>query len=129
MLVLRRHSGGTYRKGVSMFVVQEWGVPQWTYIIMLLLGIGISAARSGKEVVYSAFGVTLTAKIIQNIILVSGGFYRTIGWPQVVWVIVLAIELGNSYRLVGQKTRASLLGSLLGYAIAMFLLVMGGFFA
>jgi len=96
---------------------------------MLLLGIGISAARSGKEVVYSAFGVTLTAKIIQNIILVSGGFYRTIGWPQVVWVIVLAIELGNSYRLVGQKTRASLLGSLLGYAIAMFLLVMGGFFA
>jgi len=112
-----------------MFVVENWGWPQWVFIAIILLGIGLSAALSGKEKKHSSFGVALVAKIIQTIILVCGGFYQTISWPQVVWIVLLVIDLGFSYRVSGQKDKESLFATLVSDAVAMFLLIMGGFFA
>ena len=112
-----------------MFVVENWGWPQWAFVVIPLLSISISAAQSGKEETHSSFGVFLVAKVIQAIVLICGGFYQNIGWPQVVWIVILAINIGLAYRLSGQKYQESLLRTLIDSAITMFLLIMGGFFA
>ena len=112
-----------------MFVVENWGWPQWVFVVILLLGIGVSAALSGKEKTRGSFGASLVGKIVQTIILVCGGFYQTISWPQVVWIILLVIDLGFAYKVSGQKTRESLFATLVSDAFAIFLLIMGGFFA
>ena len=112
-----------------MFVVENWGWPQWAFVVIILLGIGLSAAFSGKEMKRGSFGASLLGKIIQTVILICGGFYQNIGWPQVVVIVLLVINLGLSYQLSGQKYKKSLLATLISDVVVMVLLVVGSFFA
>lgn len=111
-----------------MFPVSKWGWPQWIVVIDLLLEIGISAARSGEKKKYDTLRVTVIKKIITIAIFAWGGFFNVISWPQAVYIVLSVIDLGFSYRVGGEKTEESLFVTLLGVALVLFLLTMGGFF-
>ena len=111
-----------------MFIVENWGWPQYVFIAILLLGIGHSAARSGEETTYSSFSNSLIGTVLNTVILICGGFYQTISWPQVVWIVLIVIDLGFSYKVSGKKKQISILTTLIDDAIMMYLLIMGGFF-
>ena len=112
-----------------MFVMENWGWPQWVIVVLVLLEIGVSAARLGKKVKYDPFGKYVVERIIQTIILACGGFYRIIRWPQVVWIVILTIDIGLNYRVQGEEHEVSLLLTLISEALAIFLLAKAGFFA
>lgn len=112
-----------------MFIVENWGWPQWVFIALILYSLGANAAYSGKTYKRGSFGVALVVKIIATAILICGGFYRAVSWPQVVWTVLAVIDLGCSYKMAGQEGRYSLSISLISTVLTMFILTMGGFFA
>ena len=110
------------------FVVANWGWPQWLYISIVLIGIGISLANDGKLVKKASAGVTAFSTFVLFFILRAGGFFDEIHWPQVVYVILYFI--GTIEKLTDEEgyTVENFRITLIADAVDVALLAAGGFF-
>ena len=110
------------------FVVANWGLPQWTYIILVAIGLGTSLANDGKLIKRASAGVTAFSSFILFLILGAGGFFDEIHWPQVVFVILYLVGLvsklsdGEDYEVESFGIR------LIADVVVVALFAAGGFF-
>lgn len=58
-----------------MDFTQAWSWPQWTWVIVVVLGLIIDAAEHGKPKGEYNFPMGLIGKVIAAFILICGGFF------------------------------------------------------
>ena len=111
-----------------MFVPANWGWPQWIYIVLVAIGLGVALANSGRYTKNSSFGDMVVALIVESILFAAGGFFDEMHWPQVtiivLWIASLALKLADDE----ENTTESFMITLIADGIVVFLLAMGGFF-
>ena len=110
------------------FVVANWGWPQWTYIVLVAIGLGTSLANDGKLIEKASAGVTAFSSFILFLILGAGGFFDEIHWPQVVFVILYLVGLRSELSDGGDYAVESFGMTLIADAIVVALFAAGGFF-
>jgi len=106
----------------------NWRWPQYVVAVWLLLGLITGIGTHGKKDYYDFSGGLITM-IIFSVILVFGGFFRTIGWAQVVWLALTVVSLGVSMRSDGESYTKSFGSTVIGLALNAGLLALGGFFS
>ncbi len=110
------------------FVVANWGWPQWLYISIILIGIGISLANDGKCIKKTSAGVTAFSMFVLFFILGAGGFFDEIHWPQIVHIILCIMGLISKLADEEGYTVEDFRITLISEAIVVALLAAGGFF-
>ena len=106
----------------------NWRWPQYVAIVWLLLGIVIGIGTHGKKD-RRDFADSLVSIIIFSGILAFGGFFRIIGWAQIVWTILNVVSLGFIMRSNGQPYTKSVGATLFSFVVNVGLLALGGFFS
>ena len=96
---------------------------------MLFRSLATSMARIGTVRKRTPFVTTLSSTIVEFVVLILGGFFQTIGWPQVVLILIAVAGLGLNFRTENEEHTPDVLSILVGYTILIFLLAKGGFFA
>lgn len=110
------------------FVVANWGWPQWLYVSIVLIGIGISLANHGKCIKKASAGVTAFSGFVLFLILTAGGFFDEIHWPQIVYIILYLVGLIAKLADEEDYTVENFRITLIAEAIVIALLAAGGFF-
>jgi hypothetical protein len=106
------------------------GLPQFVLIAATALGLGVTAAKSGESRGNYNFWSTAISMLIQFGILAWGGFWLTVGWPQITVVVLIFSSLGIAVAKHGESEgKYSIVTSLISAAIFYALLYFGGFFA
>lgn len=106
----------------------NWRWPQYVAVVWLLLGIVIGIGTHGKKDRYD-FAGSLVAIIIFSAILAFGGFFRAIGWAQVIWTVLNVLSLGSTMRSDGQPYTKNIGATLFSFIVNAGLLALGGFFS
>ncbi|MBR5418928.1 hypothetical protein IK110_01635 [Candidatus Saccharibacteria bacterium] len=85
-----------------------------------------------KETVGSVISATVI-EVARLVILIFGGFFARIGWPQVVWIGFMALSWGCYIAMLvtkeEMKGKRRFTSALVTAAIMMTLYIFGGFFA
>lgn len=110
------------------FVIANWEWPQWTYIILTAIELGVALANSGKYVKKSSVGMMAFSAFIWCFTLTAGGFFDQIGWPQVVYIVLFIIGLTVELTDDKEYSRESFFITLIADAIEVFIIASGGFF-
>ena len=111
-----------------MFVMGNWGWPQWTVFIFSLVYLALGIGFHGKETTRSATANFISIAIAV-IILAFGGFFHSFGWPQIVWIALQILSLGLNIRSNGEEYTQSFWSTVIGRAIYLTLYIFAGFFA
>lgn len=111
-----------------MFIVANWGWPQWVYIIFTILGLWASLANSGKRVKRPSGAGVCFSIFITFSIYAAGGFFDEIHWPQIAYFVLFIIRIAIQLSDDSLYQEENFIGTLTGEAIRVFLLVSGGFF-
>jgi len=96
--------------------------------VWLLLGLITGIGTHGKKDYYDFSGGLITI-IIFSAVLAFGGFFRTIGWAQIVWLVLTVISLGVLMRSDGESYTKNFGSTLIGLAFNAGMLYLGGFFS
>lgn len=110
------------------FVIASWEWPQWIYIILTAIELGVALANSGKYIKKSSVGMTAFSAFIWFFTLSAGGFFDQIGWPQFVYFVLYIIGLAVELTDKKEYSRKSFFATLIAVAIEVFIIASGGFF-
>ncbi len=111
-----------------MFIVANWGWPQWVYVFFTVLGLGVSLANSGKYVKRPSGASACFSAFLVFFIYAAGGFFDEIHWPQIAYIVLFIIGIAIRLSDDSLYREESFTGTLIGEAIRIFLLANGGFF-
>jgi len=106
----------------------NWRWPQYVVAVWLLLGLITGIGTHGKKDYYDFSGGLITI-IIFSAVLAFGGFFRAIGWAQVIWTILNVLSLGSTMRSDGQPYTKNIGATLFSFIVNAGLLALGGFFS
>ena len=113
-----------------MFMVENWGWPQWVVALFLLGDICLVVVISGRyfDKPKTSWHLEAIYALIYAYILDCGGFFNTIRWPQVVWIIATIIDMIARDRL-DDPVEISFISELITVSFSFFLFYASGFFA
>jgi len=106
----------------------NWRWSQYVVAVWFLLGLVTGLGTHGKKD-YRDFADSFVSIIIFSVVLAFGGFFRTIGWAQVVWLVLNVVSLGFIMRSDGESYTKNFGGTLFSFIVNAGLLVLGGFFS
>ena len=95
------------------------------YLALMFLGLGMSIVKHGqqKEKSISSY---LVAFIITIFLLVQGGFFTQIGWPQMVFLTLYTISFGIELASLEKQSYFNAGMSVISILIVLILLYTGG---
>ena len=111
-----------------MFIVANWGWPQWVYVIFTILGLWVSLANSGKYVKRPSGAGACFSIFISFFIYAAGGFFDEIHWPQITYFVLLIIYIVIRLSDDSLYREVNFIETLTAEAIRVILLANGGFF-
>ena len=111
-----------------MFIVANWGWPQWVYAIFTILGLWVSLVNSGKYVKRPSGAGACFSVFLVFFIYAAGGFFDEIHWPQITYIVLFIISTAIRLSDDSLYREESFIGTLTGEAVRIFLLANGGFF-
>lgn len=107
------------------------GLPQILLLGLMALGAGVRLAQYGKPNTGTYnFYTALIAKVITVGILIWGGFFAVMEWPQIVIILIMMVDLGAHLVLHGEKPGGTYGcgGTIISNTVFLALLYAGGFF-
>lgn len=111
-----------------MFIVANWGWPQWVYVIFTILGLWASLIYSGKYVRRPSGAGAFFSIFFTIFIYAAGGFLDEIHWPQIAYAVLFIIGLAVWLSDDSLYRKKSFIKELFVEAVRVILLANGGFF-
>ena len=111
-----------------MFIVANWGWPQWVYVILTILGLWASLVNSGRYVKRPSGAGAFFSIFLVFFIYAAGGFFDEMHWPQITYIVLFIIRMAIWLSNDSLYRKESFIETLTAEVIRIFLLANGGFF-
>lgn len=104
-----------------------WRWPQWFMFVIFFVGIAMAMAEHGKKVEEHG-GSAVIGTIIGILVIAAGGFFRSFGLPQIIYLVIESLGTGLAVRSHGLERKKNAAWSIVGSVVAYAILIWGGFF-